>query len=92
MILWFDGQTSLAIWCFAMIAAILPYIMLNLGILGRRYKVFMGDAGSTLIGFTVIWILLETTQAKLIPSAGYRFVDYRHSANGYGGDYVPSPA
>ncbi|ONG23510.1 undecaprenyl-phosphate alpha-N-acetylglucosaminyl 1-phosphate transferase [Escherichia coli] len=28
MILWFDGQTSLAIWCFAMIAAILPYIML----------------------------------------------------------------
>lgn len=32
MILWFDGQTSLAIWCFAMIAAILPYIMLNLGI------------------------------------------------------------
>ncbi|XNM72086.1 UDP-N-acetylglucosamine--undecaprenyl-phosphate N-acetylglucosaminephosphotransferase [Escherichia coli] len=64
MILWFDGQTSLAIWCFAMIAAILPYIMLNLGILGRRYKVFMGDAGSTALGFTVIWILLETTRAK----------------------------
>jgi UDP-GlcNAc:undecaprenyl-phosphate GlcNAc-1-phosphate transferase len=67
MILWFDGQTSLAIWCFAMIAAIVPYILLNLGILGRRYKVFMGDAGSTLIGFTVIWILLETTQGKTHP-------------------------
>ncbi len=67
MILWFDGQTSLAIWCFAMIAAILPYIMLNLGIPGRRYKVFMGDAGSTLIGFTVIWILLETTRGKTHP-------------------------
>ncbi|EIC2883180.1 UDP-N-acetylglucosamine--undecaprenyl-phosphate N-acetylglucosaminephosphotransferase [Salmonella enterica] len=64
LILWFDGQISLAMWCFAMIAAILPYIMLNLGILGRRYKVFMGDAGSTLIGFTVIWLLLETTQGK----------------------------
>ncbi|MBX0116406.1 UDP-N-acetylglucosamine--undecaprenyl-phosphate N-acetylglucosaminephosphotransferase [Salmonella enterica subsp. enterica serovar Typhi] len=64
LILWFDGQTSLAMWCFAMIAAILPYIKLNLGILGRRYKVFMGDAGSTLIGFTVIWLLLETTQGK----------------------------
>ncbi|EBP1484769.1 UDP-N-acetylglucosamine--undecaprenyl-phosphate N-acetylglucosaminephosphotransferase [Salmonella enterica] len=64
LILWIDGQTSLAMWCFAMIAAILPYIMLNLGILGRRYKVFMGDAGSTLIGFTVIWLLLETTQGK----------------------------
>jgi UDP-GlcNAc:undecaprenyl-phosphate/decaprenyl-phosphate GlcNAc-1-phosphate transferase len=67
LILWFDGQTSLAIWCFAMIAAILPYILLNLGILGRRYKVFMGDAGSTLIGFTVIWILLETTQGPTHP-------------------------
>ena len=67
LILWFDGQTSLAMWCFAMIAAILPYIMLNLGVLGRRYKVFMGDAGSTLIGFTVIWILLETTQGTHHP-------------------------
>lgn len=67
IILWFDGQTSLALWCFAMIAAILPYILLNLGLLGRRYKVFMGDAGSTLIGFTIIWILLETTQGKTHP-------------------------
>lgn len=66
-ILWFDGQYSLAMWCFAMIAAILPYILLNLGALGRRYKVFMGDAGSTLIGFTVIWILLETTQGQVHP-------------------------
>ncbi|BDH44089.1 undecaprenyl-phosphate alpha-N-acetylglucosaminyl 1-phosphate transferase [Salmonella enterica subsp. enterica serovar Choleraesuis] len=67
IILWVDGQQSLAMWCFAMIAAILPYITLNLGILGRRYKVFMGDAGSTLIGFTVIWILLQTTQGKPHP-------------------------
>jgi UDP-GlcNAc:undecaprenyl-phosphate GlcNAc-1-phosphate transferase len=27
IILWFDGQYSLAMWCFAMIAAILPYIL-----------------------------------------------------------------
>lgn len=67
IILFFDGQTSLAMWCFAMIAAIIPYIMLNLGVLGRRYKVFMGDAGSTLIGFTVIWILMETTQGVTHP-------------------------
>lgn len=67
LILWFDGQTSLAMWSFAMIAAILPYIMLNLGVMGRRYKVFMGDAGSTLIGFTIIWILMESTQGKHHP-------------------------
>lgn len=62
IILYFDGQTSLAMWCFAMIAATIPYLLLNLDLIGRRYKVFMGDAGSTLIGFTIIWILLETTQ------------------------------
>ncbi|PKH19613.1 undecaprenyl-phosphate alpha-N-acetylglucosaminyl 1-phosphate transferase [Enterobacterales bacterium CwR94] len=67
IILYFDGQLSLAMWCFAMIAAIIPYILLNLGVFGRRYKVFMGDAGSTLIGFTIIWILLETTQGKTHP-------------------------
>jgi UDP-GlcNAc:undecaprenyl-phosphate GlcNAc-1-phosphate transferase len=57
-----DGQTHLGYWCFAIIAAIIPYLMLNLGAFGKRYKVFMGDAGSTLIGFTVIWILLQSTQ------------------------------
>jgi UDP-GlcNAc:undecaprenyl-phosphate GlcNAc-1-phosphate transferase len=67
IILYFDGQTSLAMWCFAMIAATLPYILLNLGFLGRRFKVFMGDAGSTMIGFTIIWILLETTQGLSHP-------------------------
>lgn len=67
IILFFDGQHSLAMWCFAMIAATLPYILLNLGVFGKRYKVFMGDAGSTLIGFTIIWILLETTQGVTHP-------------------------
>ncbi|QHM77771.1 Undecaprenyl-phosphate alpha-N-acetylglucosaminyl 1-phosphate transferase [Mixta theicola] len=67
IILYFDGQHSLSMWCFAMIAATLPYILLNLGVFGKRYKVFMGDAGSTLIGFTIIWILLETTQGVTHP-------------------------
>lgn len=56
------GIFPLAFWCFSMIAAILPYILLNLGVLGKRYKVFMGDAGSTLIGFSIIWLLLLGTK------------------------------
>ncbi len=67
LILYNQGQPSLAFWCFALIAAILPYILLNLGILGRRYKVFMGDAGSTMIGFTIIWILLDASQGEQHP-------------------------
>ncbi|MBD2814356.1 UDP-N-acetylglucosamine--undecaprenyl-phosphate N-acetylglucosaminephosphotransferase [Xenorhabdus sp. Flor] len=58
------GNTALAFWCFVFIAGILPYIFLNLGLLGKRFKVFMGDAGSTLIGFTIIWLLTEVTQGE----------------------------
>lgn len=67
IVMYMSGHVELALWCFAMIAATLPYILLNLGILGPRYKVFMGDAGSTLIGFTVIWILLQSTQTLSHP-------------------------
>ncbi|PHM70977.1 UDP-N-acetylglucosamine--undecaprenyl-phosphate N-acetylglucosaminephosphotransferase [Xenorhabdus sp. KJ12.1] len=62
ILLYESGNTALAFWCFAFIAGILPYIFLNLGLLGKRFKVFMGDAGSTLIGFTIIWLLTEATQ------------------------------
>ncbi|MEQ1966650.1 UDP-N-acetylglucosamine--undecaprenyl-phosphate N-acetylglucosaminephosphotransferase [Xenorhabdus nematophila] len=64
ILLYENGNTALAFWCFTFIAGILPYIFLNLGLLGRRFKVFMGDAGSTLIGFTIIWLLTEVTQGE----------------------------
>lgn len=59
-----SGHGELVFWCCAIIAAIVPYILLNFGILGRRYKVFMGDAGSTLIGFTTIWLLMQSSQGN----------------------------
>ncbi|WP_049048044.1 UDP-N-acetylglucosamine--undecaprenyl-phosphate N-acetylglucosaminephosphotransferase [Aeromonas hydrophila] len=58
-----DGQLSLARFCILMMIVVAPYIILNLGFpFGTRRKVFMGDAGSMLIGFTVIWVLLQGTQ------------------------------
>ncbi|MFA0525763.1 UDP-N-acetylglucosamine--undecaprenyl-phosphate N-acetylglucosaminephosphotransferase [Vibrio sp. 10N.222.52.C3] len=57
-----EQQHGLAYLCVVFIAAIIPYILMNLGILGRQRKVFMGDAGSMMIGFTVIWILLGASQ------------------------------
>ena len=57
------GHIELARFCLLFMVAMLPYIMLNLGIpFGRRFKVFMGDAGSMFIGFTVIWLLIEASQ------------------------------
>ncbi|MDV7106404.1 UDP-N-acetylglucosamine--undecaprenyl-phosphate N-acetylglucosaminephosphotransferase [Vibrio sp. TH_r3] len=57
-----DSQHGLAYLCVVFIVAIIPYIFMNLGILGRERKVFMGDAGSMMIGFTVIWLLLGASQ------------------------------
>lgn len=58
-----DGQLPLARFCLMMVIVVVPYICLNLGFpFGIRKKVFMGDAGSMLIGFTVIWVLLQGTQ------------------------------
>lgn len=62
ILLYMDGQLALAGWCVAIIVATLPYILFNLGAFGKQNKIFMGDAGSTLIGFTIIWILLQGTQ------------------------------
>lgn len=62
-----DSQHGLAYLCVVFIVAIIPYILMNLGILGRERKVFMGDAGSMMIGFTVIWLLLGASQAPSEP-------------------------
>jgi UDP-GlcNAc:undecaprenyl-phosphate GlcNAc-1-phosphate transferase len=58
------GKDNLALFCMLFVCAMLPYIMLNLGFpFGRRFKVFMGDAGSMFIGFTAIWLLIEASQS-----------------------------
>lgn len=63
IVFWQGGSTNIAMWCLSLMAACLPYILLNLGIpWGRKFKVFMGDAGSMLIGFTVIWLLIVASQ------------------------------
>lgn len=62
-----DGQLNIAYVCLVMVVITLPYILLNLGGLGKKYKVFMGDAGSMLIGFTVIWLLLLSSQNGKTP-------------------------
>lgn len=57
-----QGHMEQASFCFVLIAALIPYLAMNLGLLGKNRKVFMGDAGSMVIGFTVIWLLLGLSQ------------------------------
>ncbi|MGI2800776.1 UDP-N-acetylglucosamine--undecaprenyl-phosphate N-acetylglucosaminephosphotransferase, partial [Photobacterium damselae] len=62
-VFYISGNSYLATVCLLIVTALIPYIMLNLGFpLGRRFKVFMGDAGSMFIGFSVVWMLIRGTQ------------------------------
>ncbi|CAM3163846.1 UDP-N-acetylglucosamine--undecaprenyl-phosphate N-acetylglucosaminephosphotransferase [Vibrio rarus] len=51
-----------AYFTLVLIVIIIPFVLFNLGYFGKVRKVFMGDAGSMMIGFTVIWILIGGTQ------------------------------
>ncbi|WP_039970705.1 UDP-N-acetylglucosamine--undecaprenyl-phosphate N-acetylglucosaminephosphotransferase [Vibrio halioticoli] len=61
-LMYYYKQYDLAYFCIVLITIIVPYILLNLGAFGRKRRIFMGDAGSMLIGFTVIWLLLLSSQ------------------------------
>ena len=62
VLLYWTGQYNNLYISILFIASILPFILMNLGVFGRKRKVFMGDAGSMMIGFTVIWLLLGASQ------------------------------
>ena len=60
----FNGHPGLSYLCLILVVTILPYICMNLGFLGRKRKVFMGDAGSMMIGFVAVWLLISASQVE----------------------------
>lgn len=68
LIFFLNGQFDIYFLCIAVVVAILPYVLMNLGLLGRRKRIFMGDAGSMMIGFMVIWLLLSASQTPVEPA------------------------
>ena len=60
-----NSAYNYAYFCAMLIVVMFPYILFNLGLMGRKRKVFMGDAGSMVIGFTVIFLLILSTQPIL---------------------------
>ncbi|WP_020580636.1 undecaprenyl-phosphate alpha-N-acetylglucosaminyl 1-phosphate transferase [Endozoicomonas elysicola] len=58
-----DFNTRLQIFIIVFIAAILAFQVFNLQLTSRLQKVFMGDAGSMMIGFTLIMLIAYCTQA-----------------------------
>ncbi|AFU20100.1 undecaprenyl-phosphate alpha-N-acetylglucosaminyltransferase [Actinobacillus suis H91-0380] len=64
VLMWLDEQYTLVLLVLCDIVVLIPYALFNLSVFGAKWKVFMGDSGSTLIGFTIIWILLLSTQGQ----------------------------
>jgi UDP-GlcNAc:undecaprenyl-phosphate GlcNAc-1-phosphate transferase len=57
------GQPEQALLPMTLICALLPYLAFNLHVVPGK-KIFMGDAGSMLIGLSVIWLLIIGTQSE----------------------------
>eukprot|EP01090_Pellita_catalonica_P012321 TRINITY_DN2646_c0_g1_i1.p1 TRINITY_DN2646_c0_g1~~TRINITY_DN2646_c0_g1_i1.p1 ORF type:complete len:262 (+),score=7.77 TRINITY_DN2646_c0_g1_i1:254-1039(+) len=58
------GEVKLTIFCFIFVLSMFPYILCNLELIPKRsFKVFMGDSGSFLIGFTIVWLLIHSSQS-----------------------------
>ncbi|MGF1697491.1 UDP-N-acetylglucosamine--undecaprenyl-phosphate N-acetylglucosaminephosphotransferase [Vibrio lamellibrachiae] len=69
LLLYLSGHYGEAIFSFVFAGALVPYIILNLTYrVSSHRKVFMGDSGSFLIGFTVVWLLIVATQPSVTPN------------------------
>jgi UDP-GlcNAc:undecaprenyl-phosphate/decaprenyl-phosphate GlcNAc-1-phosphate transferase len=63
------GEIALSAFCGLLVVALLPYLLCNLDVIPRRsVKVFIGDAGTFFIGFTIIWLLIYGSQPSGISS------------------------
>ena len=62
---WIFQDLMLFKFCIIFIASVLAFLLFNLRIFGRsRAKVFLGDTGSTLLGFTVCWLSIYASQGE----------------------------
>ncbi|MEQ3511932.1 UDP-N-acetylglucosamine--undecaprenyl-phosphate N-acetylglucosaminephosphotransferase [Pseudoalteromonas sp. BZB3] len=59
----FSVNSMWAALCLIYISSISAFLIFNLR-LNKKYceKIFMGDAGSMLIGFTIVWLLIEASK------------------------------
>ncbi|HET7223292.1 MAG TPA: MraY family glycosyltransferase [Rhodanobacteraceae bacterium] len=58
-----DMPAPLTIIVLLLAAALYPFLMANLGLLGRKAKVFLGDSGSVVLGYVIAWTLIALSQS-----------------------------
>ena len=74
---WSAGETELVVLLISFLSSILVFLYFNARIFRPTAKVFLGDTGSMLLGFVLVWTLIKLTQgpgAVLSPvAAGWIF-------------------
>lgn len=62
---WLFQNWALMDFCIVMMASIIAFLLFNLRIFGRaNAKIFLGDTGSTVFGFTVCWLAIYASQGE----------------------------
>ncbi|MEQ9564711.1 MAG: MraY family glycosyltransferase, partial [Pseudomonadales bacterium] len=56
------GMHSELVICLAFIGSIIPFLLANFPLWPFRQKIFLGDAGSILIGFCIVWLMIDGSQ------------------------------
>ena len=49
-------------WAIALSGALIAFFIFNVGLIGRRFQMFLGDSGAMMIGFFIAWILVFYSQ------------------------------
>ncbi len=58
-----DMPAPLTVIVLLLAAALYPFLMANLGLLGKKAKVFLGDSGSVVLGYVIAWTLIALSQS-----------------------------
>ncbi|MGL5344132.1 MAG: UDP-N-acetylglucosamine--undecaprenyl-phosphate N-acetylglucosaminephosphotransferase [Plesiomonas sp.] len=64
-LLFFDTMPVISSFCVVIIAALIPYLLVNLTIPPFKKKIFMGDAGSMFLGFIIGYLVLYGSQQTM---------------------------
>ena len=59
-----EPTTGTAAVLLLLACALVPFLLSNAGMFGDRWKCFLGDSGSTLLGYLLAWTLIEFSQTR----------------------------
>ena len=65
---WQSKEYALTALCFSLFGALLPFLRLNLS---KKRKIFMGDSGSMIIGFTIAYCAISFIYKTQLDSSSY---------------------